>query len=231
MCGHGSPDVRLACTRTVVALTGAPASLAFNSTLRASIAQRLSQRTRRRAAASSLKRAAVTVLLTDDGGGMAALVLTLRPEHMKNHASQYALPGGRLDHGETEVTAALREMREEIGLDLNAEFILGALDDYTTRSGFLITPLVAWAPADASFTPNPDEVAAVYRVPLAELALPGSPEFITIPQSERPVIRYPLLGTMIHAPTAAVMYQFMEIAIHGRNTPVDHLEQPVFAWV
>ncbi len=212
-------------------LTGAPTRLAFDAALRERIAQRLTRRTRRRAAAQSLKRAAVTVLLTDDGEGMAALVLTLRPEHMKNHASQYALPAGRLDPGESEVAAALREMREEVGLDLTPEVILGALDDYTTRSGYLITPLVAWAPADARFTPNPDEVAAIYRVPLAELALPGSPEFITIPQSERPVIRYPLLGTLIHAPTAAVMYQFMEIAIHGRDTRVDHLEQPVFAWV
>ena len=177
-----------------------------------------------------LKRAAVSVILTGDGHGQAALVLTLRPSHMKNHANQYALPGGRLDEGESEEAAALREMREEIGLKLAPGAILGRLDDYVTRSGYLITPLVAWAPAGATFTPNPEEVAEIYRVPLSELALPGSPQFISIPESDRPVIRYPLLGTLIHAPTAAVMYQFMEVAIFGRDTRVHHLEQAVFAW-
>ena len=202
----------------------------FDHALRDTVTMRLGQRTLGTAPAQSLKRAAVTVILTDDGHGKAALVLTLRPHHMKNHANQYALPGGRLDPGESEEQAALREMREEIGLTLAPGAILGRLDDYPTRSGYLITPLVAWAPADAVFTPNPDEVAEIYRVPLAELALPGSPEFITIPESDRPVIRYPLLGTLIHAPTAAVMYQFMEVAIHGRDTRVDHLDQAVFAW-
>ena len=202
----------------------------FDTALRETVSTRLQQRALRTQQPGSLKRAAVTVILTDDGDGRAALVLTLRASHMKNHASQYALPGGRLDAGESEQDAALREMREEIGLTLAPGAILGRLDDYPTRSGYLITPLVAWAPADAVFTPNPDEVAEIYRVPLSDLALPGSPQFITIPESERPVIRYPLLGTLIHAPTAAVMYQFMEVAILGRETHVDHLEQAVFAW-
>ena len=202
----------------------------FDTALRDTVAARLQQRALRTTPAGALKRAAVSVILTDDGNGRAALVLTLRPSHMKNHANQYALPGGRLDAGETEQDAALREMREEIGLTLAPGAIIGRLDDYPTRSGYLITPLVAWAPADAVFTPNPDEVAEIYRVPLSDLALPGSPQFITIPESERPVIRYPLLGTLIHAPTAAVMYQFMEVAIHGRETRVDHLEQAVVAW-
>lgn len=202
----------------------------FDGALRARIAARLQARQPRTVPATPLKRAAVTVIVTDSGKGCAALVLTLRASHMKNHANQYALPGGRLDDGESAQDAALREIREEIGLTLAPGAILGRLDDYPTRSGYLITPLVAWAPADAAFTPNPNEVAEIYRVPLSDLALPGSPQFITIPESERPVIRYPLLGTLIHAPTAAVMYQFMEVAIHGRETRVDHLEQAVFAW-
>lgn len=203
---------------------------AFDSSLRARIASRLQGRQALTTPSTPLKRAAVTVIVTDDGSGHAALVLTLRASHLKNHANQYALPGGRLDPGETETQAALREMREEIGLELAPGAILGRLDDYPTRSGYLITPLVAWAPAGAQMRANPDEVDEIYRVPLAQLALPGSPQFITIPESDRPVIRYPLLGTLIHAPTAAVMYQFMEVAIHGRDTRVDHLEQAVFAW-
>lgn len=202
----------------------------FDDRLRTRIAARLQARQPLTTPSTALKRAAVTVIVTDDGHGHAALVLTLRSSHLKNHANQYALPGGRLDAGETEIDAALREMREEVGLRLDADSILGRLDDYPTRSGYLITPLVAWAGASVSMVANPDEVDEIYRVPLTELALPGSPQFITIPESKRPVIRYPLLGTLIHAPTAAVMYQFMEVAIHGRETRVDHLEQAVFAW-
>ena len=202
----------------------------FDTALRATIAARLAQREIRAIGESPLKRAAVTVILTDDGHGGAALVLTLRSSRLKNHANQYALPGGRLDPGETFVEAALREMHEEVGLVLGEDAILGRLDDYPTRSGYLITPLVAWAPAEIVMTPNPAEVAQIYRIPLPDLMQPGSPEFIAIPESDRPVIRYPLLGTLIHAPTAAVMYQFIEVAICGRETRVDHLEQAVFAW-
>lgn len=177
-----------------------------------------------------LKRAAVCLIVTDDGEGAAALVLTRRAGHLRAHPGQYALPGGRVDAGESALDAVLREAREEIGLELAREAILGSLDDYPTRSGYLIRPLVAWAPGGASMRADPAEVAAIYRVPLADLDRPGVPEFTSIPESERPVIRYPLLGTLIHAPTAAVLYQFMEVAVHGRATRVAHLEQPAWAW-
>ncbi len=180
--------------------------------------------------AQGLKRAAVLVVVADDGEGNAALVLTRRAERLNTHAGQFALPGGRIDAGETAVEAALREAREEINLELAADAILGQLDDYPTRSGYLITPLVAWAARDARMEANPAEVAAIYRVPFGVLDHPGSPEFVSIAESDRPVIRYPMLGTTIHAPTAAVMYQFVEVALHGRATRVAHLEQPVWAW-
>jgi hypothetical protein len=77
---------------------------------------------------------------------------------------------------------------------------------------------------------NPAEVARLYRVHLSELAKPGSPEFVSIPESDRPVVRYPILDTKVYAPTAAVIYQFMEVAVRGRDTRVAHLEQPVWAW-
>jgi 8-oxo-dGTP pyrophosphatase MutT (NUDIX family) len=202
----------------------------FDDALRAAITRNLALRAATSLRARGRKRAAVCLILTDDGAGGAALVLTLRAKHLSAHAGQFALPGGRINAGEGVVEAALREAREEIGLELARESVLGWLDDYPTRSGYVISPIVVWAPNDAAMRANPTEVAEIYRVRLAELSRPGSPEFVAIPESDQPVIRYPLLGTLIHAPTAAVLYQFMEVGVHGRATRVAHLEQPVWAW-
>lgn len=204
--------------------------LRFDQVLRALITRNLALRVASSLPERGLKRAAVCLILTDDGEGGAALVLTLRAKHLSAHSGQYALPGGRVDADESAVDAARREAREEIGLGLPPEAVLGRLDDYPTRSGYLITPIVIWAPDDAQMSANPAEVEAIYRVRLAEFGRPGSPEFVAIPESDQPVIRYPLLGTLIHAPTAAVLYQFIEVAVHGRATRVAHLEQPVWAW-
>jgi 8-oxo-dGTP pyrophosphatase MutT (NUDIX family) len=204
--------------------------LRFDAALRALVTRNLAGRAAHALPQRSLKPAAVCLILTDDGAGHAALVLTLRAKTLSTHSGQFAFPGGRVDAGESAVEAALREVREEIGLALAPEAVLGILDDYPTRSGYLITPIVAWAPDGARMSANPREVEVIYRVPLAELGRPGSPEFAAIPESDQPVIRYPLLGTLVHAPTAAVLYQFMEVALLGRATRVAHLEQPVWAW-
>src|SRR2546425_849650 len=100
----------------------------------------------------------------------------------------------------------------------------------SSGSGFLITPVVFWGGADPVLAPNPDEVASVHRVPLQDLDHPDVPRLVTIPESDRPVIQVPLLSTLVHAPTAAVVYQLREVVMHGRPTRVDHFEQPVWAW-
>lgn len=162
--------------------------------------------------------------------GGAAFLLCRRASRMNRHAGQWALPGGRLDPGETPVDAALREVDEEIGLRLDAADVLGFLDDYPTRSGYVITPVVLWGGADPAMTPSPDEVLALYRIGLHALR-DGETRFVTIPESDRPVIQVPLGNDLIHAPTGAVLYQFRLVAMEGRaGERVDHLEQPVFAW-
>jgi 8-oxo-dGTP pyrophosphatase MutT (NUDIX family) len=170
---------------------------------------------------------AVTLCVTE---GVPSFVLTRRASKMRRHAGQWALPGGRKDEGETPQETARRELLEEVGLAVEADAVLGLLDDYVTRSGFVITPVVVWAGDDPVFTADPNEVAAIYVLPLAQLDLPDSPRFITIPESERPVVQMPLVDTLIHAPTAAILYQMREVVVHGRSTRVAHLEQPVFAW-
>jgi 8-oxo-dGTP pyrophosphatase MutT (NUDIX family) len=202
----------------------------FDRETRAAIVRNLASFAVEARSAPQLKRAAVCVIVTDDGEGAAAVVVTQRTAHLRTHPGQYALPGGRVDPGESVEDAVRREAREEVGLQLERSDFLGRLDDFPTRSGYLITPLVAWAPAGAALCANPGEVAAIHCVPLMDLSLPGSPQFTTIAESDRPVIRYPILGTLVHAPTAAVLYQFMEVAVHGRATRVAHLEQPTWAW-
>lgn len=177
-----------------------------------------------------LKRAAVAAALGNDEQGTPCFILTRRAGGLRTHAGQWALPGGRLDEGETPADAARRELQEELGLRLPPEAVLGLLDDYETRSGYAITPVVLWAGEVPALAPNPHEVAAAYLVPLSELDRPDSPRFVEIPESSRPVVQVPLMGTLVHAPTAAVLFQLREVALRGRWTRVAHLEQPVFAW-
>ncbi len=176
--------------------------------------------------------AAVTLLLLGDKRNEACFVLTRRASRMRDHAGQWALPGGRMDPGESAIEAALRETEEEVGLSLPSESVIGLLDDYPTRSGFLITPVVVWADANPSLSPNPDEVAEIHRIPLEVLEHPTVPRLREIPESDRPVLSVPIssLGADIHAPTAAFLYQLREVGLRGKSTRVAHYEQPVFAW-
>ena len=162
--------------------------------------------------------------------GGAAVLLTRRSARLRAHAGQWALPGGRVNQGEEPVEAALRELHEELGLELDRSALLGRLDDYPTRSGYVISPFVFWGGPEAAMAPDPHEVLSVHRVGLHELCRSDSPRFVRIPESERPVIQLPIGTDLIHAPTAAVLYQFRAVAYEGRAERVDHLEQPVFAW-
>jgi 8-oxo-dGTP pyrophosphatase MutT (NUDIX family) len=176
----------------------------------------------------SLKAASVALCMVLDGD-VASLVITKRAASLRTHSGQWALPGGRRDPGETVEQAALRELAEETGIVLPQSSVMAVLDDYATRSGYVMTPVVLWAGVtDHTFAMPATEVAGVFVVSLADLDV--EPFLITIPESPAPVIQLPLLGRRLHAPTAAIIYQFCQIALHGLTTRVAHFEQPVFAW-
>jgi 8-oxo-dGTP pyrophosphatase MutT (NUDIX family) len=183
------------------------------------------------AESSELKRAAVAIALypAEDGAGDTAFLLTRRAAGLRAHRAQWALPGGRCDAGETQVQAALRELEEELGLALDEDAVLGLLDDYPTRSGYLITPVVVWAGTGQVIAPNAAEVALVHPVRLDLIERGDAFDFTAIPESTRRVIRFHYENRLIHAPTAAMIYQFREV-LAGRDTRVADLEQPVFAW-
>jgi ADP-ribose pyrophosphatase YjhB (NUDIX family) len=177
---------------------------------------------------ADLKQASVALCVQTAADG-DTLLITRRAQGLRNHAGQWALPGGRRDAGESIEDAALRELREETGVSLGASAVLGLLDDYVTRSGYLMTPVVVWAgSAGGDLTAAPAEVARIFQVPLADLDV--EPEFLQIPQAPGPVIRLPLFGRYVHAPTAAIIYQFCQVALHGKTLRVAHFEAPVHLW-
>jgi len=214
-------------------MTKGEAVVAFGDDLRRRIVENLEEFSAAPGAAEGLRRAAVALVVTRHPvSGEAALLLTLRPLTLNRHGGQYALPGGRLDEGETTIEAALRELHEELGVRLGEEAVLGHLDDYPTRSGFCMTPVVAWGGADLVLDPDPGEVARTFHVPLAEIDSPSIPELGPVQENGRRVLRafLPELGHYIAAPTAAILYQFREVALRGQPTRVAHYDQPEFAW-
>ena len=190
------------------------------------------------------RRAAVAVAVTEAGHGpdlpglpqhqgwsdAPALLLTRRAAAMRSHAGQWALPGGRIDEGESPEQAALRELAEEVGLPLAPSAVIGRLDDYATRSGYLITPVVVWAGAARGMVPNTDEVASIHRIPGSELLRADAPLLNQVRGAAQPVLRMPVGAGWIAAPTAAFLYQFRELCLLGRPTRVAHFDQPFFAW-
>ena len=162
--------------------------------------------------------------------GEAAVLLTRRAVRLQAHAGQWALPGGGVEPGESALDAARRELREELGLDLDSSALIGMLDDYPTRSGYVITPFVFWGGDNPTVVPDPGEVRSVHRVTLRELCRPDSPRFIAIPESDRPVVQLLVGDGLIHAPTGAVLLQFRRVGVEGVMERVAGYEQPVFAW-
>jgi len=202
----------------------------FTTATRAHIHDNVQRFQDRQQGQGDLRAAAVAVTIFEHEGE-CALIVTQRAGTLREHGGQWALPGGRIDAGENAVQAALRELHEEINLELDESAVVGVLDDYRTRSGYMITPVVLWAELEfEQLVPNPDEVASIHPFTFSELSRPDSPHLETIPQSDRPVLSMHFGKIRIYAPTAAVLYQFREVAIFGKPTRVLDYEQPVFAW-
>ena len=194
------------------------------------IANNVSQFPRVRQPLADLRPAAVALIVVEYDDE-CALLLTRRTSSLRAHSGQWALPGGRMDESETASEAALREVREEINLTLQPESVVGTLDDYITRSGYRITPVILWAGANTStLEPNPDEVASIHRISFTELARADAAQFEMSPDSDQEVLSMKLSVDQIYAPTAAFLYQFREVVIKGRETRVLHYDQPRFAW-
>ena len=207
----------------------------YTAETRARLAANLAAYDRRRHPAEGLRPAAVIIVLAPSPQGNATLLLTRRVARLSSHAGQYALPGGRIDPGEDALTAARRELAEELGIDAGPEMILGALDDLPTRSGYLVTPFVAWLGAEAEPRPSPDEIAALFHVPLGDLfagrGRGGNRDEARGSEHEPGVfsLYIPTLGHDLFAPTAAILDHFREVALLGRPTPVVAFGEPRFA--
>jgi 8-oxo-dGTP pyrophosphatase MutT (NUDIX family) len=206
---------------------------AFRPDLRERLSGNIGTFERRPVDDPELRRAGVAIVIVkSESGNEACVLLTKRPESLRRHAGQWALPGGRLDEGETPEQAALRELHEELRLELQPEAILGLLDDYPTRSGFRITPVVVWGGVVKRIDPDPVEVAFALRIPLSQLDSPNIPRLRPTEEGKPPVLSAPLpiMGSEVFAPTAALLYQFREVAMRGLATRVAHFDQPRFAW-
>ena len=200
--------------------------------LRARVVDRLAAFERHELPDDGLRSAGVAIVITADEAGRACVLLTRRTDRLRRHSGQFALPGGRLDDGEDIVGCALRELSEELTIHCDRLAVLGRLDDFSTRSGFRISPIVVWRGEHAPVEPNPDEVERVFHIPFSELASPEIPQFMQRDEDQPPVFAAPLptVGHEIYAPTAALLYQFREVVIFGRDTRVAHFDQPEFAW-
>lgn len=176
-------------------------------------------------ALASQRRAAVAVTLFEHRD--EACVLIIKRVARGLNAGQWALPGGRIEKGESSQQAALRELDEETGLACDPSDVVGRLDDIATGSGHVITPWVIASRSTQTLRRSPAEVASLHPIRLDRLLAPGVPRWR--PTSTGPLLQMPLRHDMvIHAPTGAVLWQFAEVVLRGRDVAIDALAEPDF---
>ncbi len=169
------------------------------------------------------RRAAVLCVLFEEHG-QARVLLTRRSGHLRTHRGEVCFPGGRLDEGEDELAAALREAFEEVDLDLGLVEVVGWLTPVVTlASGSFITPIVAVTHGRPKTSPSPDEVARIFDVALDELMQPGVFREERWSRGDRPAPRsndgsYPIFffeteGETIWGATARMLYELCHLAV------------------
>lgn len=196
-----------------------------NAALKAQIAANLAAFPRNTIDLGERRPAAVAIVLSPVVGEMT-YIITRRALTLRRNAGNWALPGGHVDAGEDAETAALRELHEELGIELPRETVMGRLDDLATLSGHLMTPVVVWSDDPLELNPSPAEVHYALRPPVSELDHPDSPLIEENPAGGPPLKRMFVQGSWINPPTAAVLYQFREVCLHARWTRTDDIGQP-----
>lgn len=195
--------------------------------LRARIEGHLSSFVRVEIAPEGRRRAAVAIVLSPGEAGPTFL-LTRRALHLRRNAGNYALPGGGMDPGEDVIDAARRETREEVSVDLPREAALGLLDDFVTLGGHVVTPVVLWTAEPVTVAPDPQEVHAAWAIPVSDLDHPRAPRRARQPGGGPPILRMYARGSWVNPPTAAFLWQFREVCLHGRECRTSQVGQP--AW-
>ena len=161
----------------------------------------------------NVPRRPAAVLVGVREGVQPRLVLTVRTDHLHDHAGQVAFPGGRTDPEDANAIAtALRESEEEIGLAPKLVTPLGFLDRFETVSGYCITPVVARIDPDARLYPAPDEVAEVFEVPLSFFLEPANMRRYTMEfrGHRRDMVEFVHGGHRIWGATAAMVFNLLQ---------------------
>ncbi len=179
----------------------------------------------RRAIAAEGRRRAAVAIVVSPARGRATYLLTRRALTMRRNAGNYALPGGNVEVGEDAVDAAIRETHEELGVTLARDHLVGLLDDFVTLGGHVVTPVALCTGETLKLKPDPREVHQAWRLPVAQLDLPEAPRFVA-QAAGPPILQMRARHGWINAPTAAWLFQFREVALHGRQTRLDGVGQP-----
>jgi hypothetical protein len=163
------------------------------------------------------RREVMALTVATSAGGPAVLLIR-DADPVGRRAGALELPGGPTDRWTSVSSAARGLLAEILAIRLPPESVLGLLDDYAIHSKRVITPVVLWAgPVGAQRMPG----TGILAVPFVELDV--EPVLVGRAETDRPVIRLPLHGEWLHAPTAAILHQFREVVLHHRSTRVSHL--------
>ncbi|RLV55349.1 CoA pyrophosphatase [Aeromicrobium phragmitis] len=172
-------------------------------------------------------RAAAVAIVLFDAGDTARYCLIKRAKRGRN-AGQWALPGGKVEPGESSLDAALREAHEEVALDTSRSTVLGRLDDFVTSSGFVISPYVVAAPRGWRPIAADEEVQGAFEFAIADLLRPDVVRWARVDDGPALLQMHVAAGVRIHAPTGAVLWQFRQTALHGDEVSIAELRQPLF---